>query len=1013
MATTPPIHPAAIAAPPTARRASPVVRNVLVRGDSSRGASGGLEMLIGGKWMAWVGALTVVLAAAFAVMVGVKEGWWGHLSPLTRCLSIAGFGGLLLIAGELSLRRIGKAASVGLFGAGLGTLYLDSYAAFKPFELVSGIQAFPLLGAVALLGFAITVRTRFLTIGVLSLIGGYLAPLLLWENATHELRLPLYLTMLFGIALGLSAFRPKPFRALRYVAIAGQLLIGLIWIIDEGRAMWQPAMVFMTIWSAMVLAEVIYAALREQSVVGNVVLSLIGTASFVTAGCWLLNHHQPPGFNWMGAFTLAVALLNAVAAAQFGPGLDALRGRAISAMDKLAIALWIQAGALLAVAIALHFDGFGQSVGWLAVGLASIEIGRRLPSRGVTIFGLIVGALAVARVAALDWAPANMHLPLWDFGEVTFNRWSILALATILAIQIAAQRIRPRPEASADTTPVLLAAIGTLFWVVLCAIQCHGLTVTAAWLVGVVILLALAPAGRRQRYFEIALIALVATAARWLIVDATLARINPSWDALHTLPLFNWQMALAAAIAATAFWAYKILRARERDVIAAEMVPLASRQTWQVILILGALFGMIALSFETDHFVKRLAALSSNLWWSVGHLRQLLVTLLWTFGSTGIGLLAIAMRQPDERGGSHVPILLVRFAWIILGICAMKWVIGDTLFWVVASNRAQTAGSLPIANVQMLVGFTLAAAAIVLTVAGGAPRAISDHRNEGDALAGQPSMMDVSQWIPVFASLLLLWGLSFEVDRALARIVHPAQWLSVWDPVQLRGLWWTVLWGAGGVVMSLVGRARRIPGMVLGGWGVTAAAALAWLSFDTLVFRFQSGIAPATVVFNLQFAAGVAAALFLIASIAIAREYFIETAAEHSKRIIRDLRASLALIIAIGLWLGTLEIDRHFAGQFMEKQTGFSVFWGLSGVLLVLIGFFKRSAAPRYAGLALLAITLGKAIIIDFREVALIWRTVIFAVVGLLLIATSVVYVRLAPRLLGNGQQRDENEAGN
>jgi hypothetical protein len=561
--------------------------------------------------------------------------------------------------------------------------------------------------------------------------------------------------------------------------------------------------------------------------------------------------------------------------------------------------------------------------------------------------------------------------------------------------------------------PVALAAIGTIFWMVLCAIQCHGLTATAGWLIGVVFLLALERFGRRQRYFEIALIALVATAARWLIVDATLARMNPNWNALQSMPLFNWQMALAAVIAAVGFWSYKVLRAREKHIVGEELVPLASRQTWQFILILGAVFGLVALSFETDHFVKRLAALSSNLWWSVGHLRQLLLTLLWTFGSTGIGLLAIAMRQRDERGGSHVPVLLIRFAWIILGICAMKWVIGDTLFWVVVSNRAQTAGSLPIANVQMLVGFTLAAAAIVLTAAGAAPRAATDRWDEGDALAPLPSVMDVSQWIPVFASLLLLWGLSFEVDRALARIAHPAQWLSAWNPVQVRGLWWTALWGAGGVIMALVGRARKMPGMVLGGWGVTATAALAWLSFDTLVFRFQTGIAPATVVLNLQFAVGVAAALFLIASIAIARGYFIGISADDHTRLIRDLRTSLALIIAIALWLGTLEIDRHFAGQFMEKQAGFSVFWGLSGVFLVLIGFFKRFAALRYAGLALLAITLGKAFIIDLREVALIWKTVIFAVVGLLLIATSIVYVRLAPRLLGNGQTRDDAEAGN
>jgi hypothetical protein len=93
-----------------------------------------LEVVIGGKWMAWVGSISVVLAAAFAVVVGVQRGWWGSLSAELRCLLIGGFGTALIVGGEVALRRIGKAASVGLFGAGLGILYLDAFATFRGFS---------------------------------------------------------------------------------------------------------------------------------------------------------------------------------------------------------------------------------------------------------------------------------------------------------------------------------------------------------------------------------------------------------------------------------------------------------------------------------------------------------------------------------------------------------------------------------------------------------------------------------------------------------------------------------------------------------------------------------------------------------------------------------------------------------------------------------------------------------------------------------------------------------------
>ena len=108
---------------------------------------------------------------------------------------------------------IGEAVvSVGLYSAGLGVLYLDAFSTFQFFELLSEHTAFLLMGIVALLGFAITLRARSLTIGVLSLLGGHLTPGLLFGQGGSPLELLGYLTMLFGVALALSAWAPRPFR---------------------------------------------------------------------------------------------------------------------------------------------------------------------------------------------------------------------------------------------------------------------------------------------------------------------------------------------------------------------------------------------------------------------------------------------------------------------------------------------------------------------------------------------------------------------------------------------------------------------------------------------------------------------------------------------------------------------------------------------------------------------------------------------------------------------------------
>lgn len=967
-----------------------------------------LEMLIGGKWMAWVGAIVVLLAVAFAILVGIQRGWWGQLLPQVRCLLIAGFGAALLVGGEIALRRIGRAASVGCFAAGLGTLYMDAYATFRFFDLLGIEWAFVLMAIVAVIGFAITWRTKFLTIGVLSIIGGFATPWLLRDQQAHDLELLAYLTMLLGISLGLSAASPREFRPLRFVALGALGVTAGAWIIANAAFEWLLAIVFMSAWWFGVMAESVYAALRRQTAIANVIAVVLSTAAFVTAGCWVLWLGPPAPVtvpagpiamptllvsNWLGVFTLMVALLGAVAAFQFGPGLEGLRARPTNAIEKLALALWTQAGVLLALAIALQFRGFAQSIGWMAVALAAIEIGRRLPSRGVTVFGLVVGALALLRVTVLDWAWPGMRNAITTAGEITITKWSILALVTIVAMHIAAHRLRPKPK-TIEPLPILLAGAAAVFWLILAALQCRGLTATAAWLLGAVVLLALERFGRRQRYFEIGLILLILAAARWLLMDAFMRRMDPTWRATDSLPVLNWQMALAAATAAVGWWACRIMR--KRETASADRTSPIAPTTFAVqnLILAASLFTLIALSFETDRLVERFAAASANLWWSIGHVRQLALTLLWTIGSLAIGILARAVVGRRTPTGSQ---LLVQFAWMLLILCALKWVIGDSLYWTMVNRRAQMLGAAPIANLQMIVGAALALGFMTLA----AITRRGDLGERDSQLTGEISI-EPSQFAPVAASFMALWGLTFEVDRALGRMTEMPQWLSIWHPVQLRLLWWTGLWAVGGLAMMLIGRWRRLHGMVQAGWMTIAAAAIAWLTIDTLLWRMNIGATRAAVLFNLQFMM----AALLVVLLAVGVTWF-----RNQSAAVRDSRApqnvplngagiGLGLIAAIGLWAGSLEIDRFFIGDPMRVQFGLSVYWGAYGVLMVLIGFARRAAVARYVGLGLLGVTLVKAFIIDMKEVELFWRSMIFGVLGLLLIGTSMLYLKLSPRLL-------------
>ena len=174
--------------------------------------------------------------------------------------------------------------------------------------------------------------------------------------------------------------------------------------------------------------------------------------------------------------------------------------------------------------------------------------------------------------------------------------WSILAVVAVLVTHAAAQRFRAGDQAGWKPWPILLAAAGTLLWMGLCWRNGKELAVTGGWLIGAAILLAVQRAGRRQRYLDIAMLVLVASAGRWLIIDALIPRLEVGWKATDTLPLLNWQMGLALAIAAAGWWAFRALR--QRAMVATKDAPIAepSARGWQMALVAAVLL-LVALSF--------------------------------------------------------------------------------------------------------------------------------------------------------------------------------------------------------------------------------------------------------------------------------------------------------------------------------------------------------------------------------------------------------------------------------
>jgi uncharacterized membrane protein len=77
-----------------------------------------------------------------------------------------------------------------------------------------------------------------------------------------------------------------------------------------------------------------------------------------------------------------------------------------------------------------------------------------------------------------------------------------------------------------------------------------------------------------------------------------------------------------------------------------------------------------------------------------------------------------------------------------------------------------------------------------------------------------------------------------------------------------------------------------------------------------------------------------------------------------------------------------------------KMQLGLSALWAVYAGVSLVLGFAWSKAALRYASLALLGVTVVKVFLIDLSEVQTLWRVFSFLVLGLVLLAVSVLYQR-------------------
>ncbi len=591
-------------APPAPRRASPE-----------------WEALIGGRWLAKIGTVALVLGILYFLKYAFDNQWIGN----TGRVLIGGFSGLALLYGGERFQTKGyRLYGQTVAGGGIVVLYLSIYAAFNFYSLISQAPAVLLMALVTAVCCSLAYRYESRTLATMGLLGGLLTPYLLSTGKSNQIGLLSYLLVLDVGAGRLAGKRRWGF--LNLISFAGTVILFVGWASAFYRPedVWRTH-VFLVLFAALYLG-LIYdwrsRAPEWRRTDAQVAWLLDATVVFIFFEANVVLFFDEAGRFW--PFVLIFSALG------------------------LGGSLWLRSSLPALVIFFLSLLGI---VPWLLTGYGDAD--RLLTIASLTLFWIMFAVIDLWR---MRWGrgatgPSSLVLALLDgliyFGlgyfvlHDAYAGWmGLFAIGVALAHLVLANVLREGPELDAANRSLVLAQVGVAVTLTTLAIpiQLEQDWITIGWGVEAVVLVWIGTATASLRMRQAGLVVLVLCLLRLF-----------TWTALQPLPdytlLFNRRflafLAVIALISLTAvlYWKVGSGQAPRRDLgsvlhpvlVSLAMVMLAtgifvialSQEAWtyyghqQSDLSLDLMREQI----DTTNYYRRFEALSNR--------RQLALSLVW------------------------------------------------------------------------------------------------------------------------------------------------------------------------------------------------------------------------------------------------------------------------------------------------------------------------------------------------------------------------------------------------
>ncbi len=375
--------------------------------------------LTGGNALVRVGVIVLFFGVAFLLKYAYKH---THMPIEARLIGVA-LGAVVMLVIGWRLRSRKPVYALAMQGGGVGLLFLTVFGAFRLFSLIPGEAAFVLLVAIAVFSAVLAILQNALSLAVLGVSGGFLAPVLASTGGGNHVVLFSYYAVLNAGVLAIAFY--KAWRPLNVVGFVFTFGIGAIWGARFYRPeLFESAEPFLLLFFLQYVAIAVLFALRQAPQLRHYVDSTIvfGTPLVGFGLQTQLVSEFEYGAAWSALAASAIYLV--LAAALYRRHAETLR---------MLVEAFLALGVIFAtLAIPLAFDGRWTSAAWALEGAAAYWVGAKQGRRLTRAFGLLL-QFAAGIAFVVDAARSFSDTPILNSfylgcvfiaGAALFSNWT-------------------------------------------------------------------------------------------------------------------------------------------------------------------------------------------------------------------------------------------------------------------------------------------------------------------------------------------------------------------------------------------------------------------------------------------------------------------------------------------------------------------------------------------------------------------------------------------------------------